>query len=100
MVFVTLSQETLARRLHIRSAVGCKDRMDPDKYLLVNQVCEECSAVFKGYPEIYDLCRMDCFGTQNFNKCMNFMLVEEELKNQLTSFVEDAHYNPFVVGKK
>ena len=52
---------SLAARLGIRSASEkdqdwCKNGMEPEKYSLVNSVCEDCADIYK-IPEVYDLCK-------------------------------------------
>ena len=53
---------SLAARLGIWSASEkdqdwCKIDMGPDKYSLVNSVCEECADIFKNYLEVDVLCK-------------------------------------------
>ena len=53
---------SLAARLGIRSASEkdqdwCKNGMEPEKYSLVNSVCEDCADIFRNYPGVYGLCK-------------------------------------------
>ena len=53
---------SLAARLGIWSASEkdqdwCKIDMGPDKYSLVNSVCEDCADIFRNYPGVYGLCK-------------------------------------------
>jgi len=75
---------------------GCQGRLALSKFAKVNQICEECHSLFKEL-EVYRLCRADCFGTKFYYGCMEVLLVEEDLKKQVSSILEEAHsgyYDP------
>lgn len=84
------------RRIYETDDAGCKGRLDWARFAKVNQICEECYSLFKEM-EVYQLCRQQCFGTKIFTGCMEALLVEEELKSDLSTLISDAHasyYDP------
>ena len=52
---------------------------------------------FKNLNEKVSISRADCFGTKFYYGCMEVLLVEEDLKKQVSSILEEAHsgyYDP------
>merc|ERR1711997_1119341 len=81
------------RRLSVRSALSdpieesCKGNLDFNAFLKLDKICKDCFNLFKD-PEVYHLCRSDCFGTGFFNECMETILLKSELKSELTNLLD------------
>ena len=41
------------------------------------------------------LCRQDCFGTKFFYGCMEMLLIKEELRSEVASYLDDVHANNY-----
>lgn len=90
----------LANRLQIRADdAGCQGRLDLAKFEKVNRICDECYSLYKEI-DVYRLCRADCFGTKIFYGCMEALLVKDELKKEVSSYLADAHTGYYDFSQK
>ncbi|XP_040565548.1 crustacean hyperglycemic hormone [Lepeophtheirus salmonis] len=71
---------------------GCKAALDLKTFSTLNQICDDCFELYKA-PEIYSLCRSDCFGSKYFFGCMENLLVKEDMKGQVARYLDGIHTN-------
>ncbi|XP_043214101.1 CHH-like protein [Amphibalanus amphitrite] len=55
----------------------CRGVFDIVVFRELNGVCQECFTIYKE-PELYGLCRSECFSTQYFQGCLQALLRTEE----------------------
>lgn len=55
----------------------CQGRYDTGLYSRLESVCEDCYNLYK-LPEVHQMCRQDCFGTVNFQNCLQMLLLPPE----------------------
>jgi len=104
IIFFTLSQVCICnsadisdiRRLRIRAALSdpveesCKGSLDYNGFSKLDKICKDCFNLIRE-PEIYQLCRSGCFGTGYFYECMDTLLLQSEMKSQISSLLDDMH---------
>ncbi|XP_012243963.1 A-agglutinin anchorage subunit isoform X2 [Bombus vosnesenskii] len=72
--------------------IQCKGIYDKSIFARLDRICEDCYNLFRE-PQLHQLCRQNCFGTQYFNSCVQALLLEDE-KEKLLEMVE------YLGGKK
>jgi len=91
LLFLANFVNGMSSRIQVRADdAGCQGRLDLAKFEKVNRICDECYSLYKEI-DVYRLCRADCFGTKIFYGCMEALLVKDELKKEVSSYLEDAH---------
>lgn len=91
-----MSRRLVARASSSIDNAGCQGTLDLNGFSKLNKICEDCYSLYKA-PEVYTLCREDCFGTRFFDGCMDTLLVKDELKSEVAAYLDDVHssyYNP------
>eukprot|EP00095_Tigriopus_kingsejongensis_P004255 maker-scaffold919_size81109-snap-gene-0.18 protein:Tk04255 transcript:maker-scaffold919_size81109-snap-gene-0.18-mRNA-1 annotation:"ion transport peptide 3" len=79
-------------RVHksIGETIGCKVSPTLKIYKTLNRVCDECFLLYRE-PDLYHMCRSDCFGSDYFMSCMDSLLTTQEAKMHHASLVENIH---------
>ncbi|XP_017875689.1 mucin-2 isoform X2 [Ceratina calcarata] len=72
--------------------IQCKGIYDKSIFARLDRICEDCYNLFRE-PQLHQLCRQDCFGTQYFTSCIQALLLEDE-KEKFEEMVE------YLGGKK
>ncbi|XP_060818866.1 uncharacterized protein LOC132908669 isoform X2 [Bombus pascuorum] len=72
--------------------IQCKGIYDKSIFARLDRICEDCYNLFRE-PQLHQLCRQNCFGTQYFSSCVQALLLEDE-KEKLLEMVE------YLGGKK
>ncbi|XP_050041811.1 crustacean hyperglycemic hormone isoform X1 [Dermacentor andersoni] len=80
LVALTQPGGCAARNLHKRSflELGCRGNFEQSYLARLERVCEECYQLYRE-PEVYNLCRDNCFKNENFLKCAEALLLKEEM---------------------
>lgn len=70
-----------ARNLHKRSflELGCRGNFEQSYLARLERVCEECYQLYRE-PQVYNLCRDNCFKNENFLKCAEALLLHDEME--------------------
>ncbi|XP_006571870.1 crustacean hyperglycemic hormones isoform X2 [Apis mellifera] len=66
--------------------IQCKGIYDKSIFARLDRICEDCYNLFRE-PQLHQLCRQDCFGTEYFTSCIQALLLEDE-KEKLYEMVE------------
>jgi len=69
-----------------RSAPFCEGKIDIPTYFFLNRVCEDCFSLYRD-PEIYSVCRGDCFGSMYFAGCMQSLMVDQETQGRAARYI-------------
>ncbi|XP_076282755.1 ion transport peptide isoform X2 [Lasioglossum baleicum] len=67
--------------------IQCKGIYDKSIFARLDRICEDCYNLFRE-PQLHQLCRQSCFGTQYFTSCIQALLLEDEKEK----FEEMADY--------
>ncbi|XP_031843756.2 ion transport peptide isoform X2 [Nomia melanderi] len=67
--------------------IQCKGIYDKSIFARLDRICEDCYNLFRE-PQLHQLCRQTCFGTQYFTSCVQALLLEDEKEK----FQEMADY--------
>jgi len=84
------------RRLRIRAALSdpieesCKGSLDYNGFSKLDKICKDCFNLIRE-PEIYQLCRSGCFGTGYFYGCMDSILLQSEMKSEISMLLDEMH---------
>ncbi|XP_053978812.1 uncharacterized protein LOC128895443 isoform X2 [Hylaeus anthracinus] len=66
--------------------IQCKGIYDKSIFARLDRICEDCYNLFRE-PQLHQLCRQNCFGTQYFTSCIQALLLEDE-KEKFQEMVE------------
>ena len=70
--------------------VACRDVAMPlSVFTLLDSVCDDCYDLFR-MPQVYSLCRADCFTSEYFGTCMDALLVSDEFRRKAAGFLEGS----------
>ena len=94
------SSSVLCRDLHVPTLIQveappatapadafCGVDMPLSVFTRLDGICDDCYDLYKR-PEVYSLCREDCFGTEFFQKCMRTLIVSEDFQMEAANFLE------------
>ncbi|KAM7286735.1 crustacean hyperglycemic hormones [Ixodes scapularis] len=75
-------QGAQARNLHKRSflELGCRGNFEQSYLARLERVCEECFGLYRE-PQVYNICRENCFKNENFLKCAEALLLHDEMES-------------------
>ncbi|XP_064476558.1 crustacean hyperglycemic hormones-like isoform X1 [Ornithodoros turicata] len=70
------------RNLHKRSflELGCRGNFEQSYLARLERVCEECFQLYRE-PQVYNMCRVNCFKNENFGKCAEALLLHDEMES-------------------
>ncbi|XP_076629730.1 ion transport peptide isoform X2 [Colletes latitarsis] len=66
--------------------IQCKGIYDKSIFARLDRICEDCYNLFRE-PQLHQLCRQSCFGTEYFTSCIQALLLEDE-KEKFQEMVE------------
>ncbi|KAJ8717466.1 hypothetical protein PYW08_005865 [Mythimna loreyi] len=73
-------------------ALECKGVFDAAMFARLDRICDDCYNLFRE-PELYTLCRKDCFTTKYFKGCVEVLQETDQLET-FKEYIRELHGAP------